>query len=236
MPDVARFFNVDPLAEDYPHNSTYAFSENRVIDNIELEGLEGEDFRFRLNQRLKGGVQARVEASAQKDASDSFMAVVRTVTPMEEIYSLFSGKDFDGNAVSTGDALSMLSLNLIPEVKVEAKAASIVAKAEIKAEAKAEAKLTSNSARREAMRQEGIPTSQQPKSQSKNASGREYSYHVPKKGGGTETKSVQQQTMDKSHKGEPHWEAGKVKTDNGTVRMNNYNRPKLENNKSKVNY
>jgi hypothetical protein len=42
------------------------------------------------------------------------------------------------------------------------------------------------------MRKEGIPTTQQPKTQSKNASGREYTYEVSKKGGGTETKSVQQ--------------------------------------------
>ncbi|MDR2204859.1 MAG: hypothetical protein LBE36_01690 [Flavobacteriaceae bacterium] len=40
MPDVGRFFNIDPLAEKYPYNSTYAFSENRVIDGRELEGLE----------------------------------------------------------------------------------------------------------------------------------------------------------------------------------------------------
>ena len=31
---------VNPLAPKYPHNSPYAFSENRVIDRIELEGLE----------------------------------------------------------------------------------------------------------------------------------------------------------------------------------------------------
>ncbi len=39
-PRVGRFFAVDPLTYKYPHNSTYAFSENRVIDGIELEGLE----------------------------------------------------------------------------------------------------------------------------------------------------------------------------------------------------
>lgn len=39
-PRVGRFFAVDPLAPKYPHNSPYAFSENRVIDCIELEGLE----------------------------------------------------------------------------------------------------------------------------------------------------------------------------------------------------
>lgn len=95
---------------------------------------------------------------------------------------------------------------------------------------------TSKAARREVMRKEGIPTSQQPKSQSKNSSGREYSYDVPKKGGGTQTKSVQQQTMDRSHQGQNHWEAGKIKTDNGTTRMTKYGRPKLDNQKSKVDY
>jgi len=39
-PRVGRFFAVDPLEKVYPHNSPYAFSENRVIDGAELEGLE----------------------------------------------------------------------------------------------------------------------------------------------------------------------------------------------------
>ena len=39
-PRLGRFLSLDPLAKDYPHNSPYAFSENRVIDGVELEGLE----------------------------------------------------------------------------------------------------------------------------------------------------------------------------------------------------
>ena len=98
--------------------------------------------------------------------------------------------------------------------------------------------LTSRAARREAMRDAGIPTSQQPVSQSRNKSGREYSYDVSAPGGGTQRMSVQQQTMDKSHPGQPHWEAGRVKIDKetGSVRMNNHGRPTLTNDKSKVNY
>ena len=42
-PRVGRFFAVDPLAYKYPWNSSYAFSENRLIDGVELEGLEFED-------------------------------------------------------------------------------------------------------------------------------------------------------------------------------------------------
>jgi hypothetical protein len=37
---IGRFFALDPLAPEYPWNSPYAFSENRLIDGIELEGLE----------------------------------------------------------------------------------------------------------------------------------------------------------------------------------------------------
>ncbi len=39
-PRVGRFFATDPLSAKFPHNSPYAFSENRVIDGVELEGLE----------------------------------------------------------------------------------------------------------------------------------------------------------------------------------------------------
>jgi len=39
-PKLGRFFAIDPLAATYPWNSPYAFSENRVVDAIELEGLE----------------------------------------------------------------------------------------------------------------------------------------------------------------------------------------------------
>lgn len=39
-PRLGRFLSIDPLSDDYPWNSTYAFSENRVIDGVDLEGLE----------------------------------------------------------------------------------------------------------------------------------------------------------------------------------------------------
>lgn len=88
------------------------------------------------------------------------------------------------------------------------------------------------------MRQAGIPTSQQPVSQSRNSSGREYRYEVPKNGGGTVPATVQEQTMDVSHLDQPHWEAGKVKVDpqTGETRMNDYGRPKIANLKGKAYY
>jgi hypothetical protein len=74
--------------------------------------------------------------------------------------------------------------------------------------------------------------------QSRNASGREYSYETPAPGGGTQRVSVQPQTLDRSHPVQAHWEAGRVKTDplTGEARMNSYGRPALSNDKSKVDY
>lgn len=39
-PQIGRFIEIDPLAEEYEYNSTYAFSENKVTNHVELEGLE----------------------------------------------------------------------------------------------------------------------------------------------------------------------------------------------------
>ncbi|OYU84256.1 MAG: hypothetical protein CFE24_07830 [Flavobacterium sp. BFFFF2] len=37
---LGRFFAYDPLESKYPHNIPYAFSENRVMDGVDLEVLE----------------------------------------------------------------------------------------------------------------------------------------------------------------------------------------------------
>lgn len=51
-PAIGRFFNVDPLAEGYVHNSPYAFSENKVVSHIELEGLEAFDAQTAFKRAL----------------------------------------------------------------------------------------------------------------------------------------------------------------------------------------
>jgi predicted chitinase len=39
-PRLVRFFSVDPVASKYPYYSPYQFSGNRLIDMVEMEGLE----------------------------------------------------------------------------------------------------------------------------------------------------------------------------------------------------
>lgn len=48
-PRIGRFLSVDPLAHNYPWNSTYAFAENDVIRSIDLVGLEKYIHIFAIN-------------------------------------------------------------------------------------------------------------------------------------------------------------------------------------------
>ena len=98
-----------------------------------------------------------------------------------------------------------------------------------------EATKSPRAARREAMRDADIPTSQQPVSQTSvktpdgTPAGRQYTYETPKPGGGTQTKSVQHSLTDSEHG--PHWEAGSVKPGGQTDSLE---RPRLTNAKVKV--
>ena len=67
-PRLGRFFAVDPLAKDFPWNSPYAFSENRLLDAIELEGLES----YQINKKV--------------DAEVYWVTLLDINTPKLEIY------------------------------------------------------------------------------------------------------------------------------------------------------
>ncbi|QTY27299.1 RHS repeat-associated core domain-containing protein [Flavobacterium sp. CS20] len=48
-PRLGRYKSLDPLARDYPWNSPFAYAENRVIDGLDLEGLEYISFHHYAN-------------------------------------------------------------------------------------------------------------------------------------------------------------------------------------------
>ncbi len=52
-PSIGRIWQVDPLAEEYTYNSTYAFQENKLGSGIELEGLE----RIKFDEILEEGTR-----------------------------------------------------------------------------------------------------------------------------------------------------------------------------------
>jgi RHS repeat-associated protein len=109
-PAIGRFMTIDPLAEDYVHNSPYAFAENKVITFVELEGLEG------VHYMDKDGVQViekNVVVLTKPTSSDNSPnknkriernnnARVSSVKNDLETYYNNNGKgisDFDGNKV-----------------------------------------------------------------------------------------------------------------------------------------
>ncbi|MFA5417570.1 MAG: RHS repeat-associated core domain-containing protein [Bacteroidales bacterium] len=65
-PRVGRFLSLDPLSNKYPYNSTYAFSENRLFDAIELEGLE-KVLLFGGNDMFSNGEVSTTLLSIQDD-------------------------------------------------------------------------------------------------------------------------------------------------------------------------
>ena len=58
-PRIGRFFAVDPLTAQYPHNSPYTFSENSTIAFVELEGLEKTWYQKAANNVLNSHFEDR---------------------------------------------------------------------------------------------------------------------------------------------------------------------------------
>ena len=116
---------------------------------------------------------------------------------------------------------------LVAEAETPARVASELGNAERVSEVAA----TGRAARREAMREEGIPTSQKPSHQMNTQGGRQYQYEVPKAGGGTLTKIVTNQLKDRNHG--PHYEAGRPKT---PQRTDPGGRLRHSNDKTKIDY
>lgn len=222
-PMLMRFMSIDPLCEKYYSTSPYAYCANNPVRYVDPTGNYVESAWDIAS--LAMGVKSFVDnvkggnvLGAVVDGVGIVLDAAATALPV----------------VPGGAGAAIKGVRAIDKAVDVAKTAD---KAVDTGKAVEKTVSTSRAARREVMRQNGIPTSQQPKTQSKNASGREYSYEVPKDGGGTEIKSVQQQTLDSSHKESPHWEAGAIKTDDwGNPKLNSYGRPKLDSNKSKVNY
>jgi len=82
-PRVGRFFATDPLESRYSFMTPYQFSSNSTIGAVELEGLEGEDIRFRQWMRSQGRVQAQsvqVEEDIKREAARTVLVEMPEVT------------------------------------------------------------------------------------------------------------------------------------------------------------
>ncbi len=87
-PRGGRFLSIDPLATEYPHNSPYAFSENRVIDGTELEGAEYLWYYQNLIKMNSGGSIVLNRKNFSSTFNDQFRTQVRTYVDANGITNL----------------------------------------------------------------------------------------------------------------------------------------------------
>lgn len=89
-PRIGRFFAIDPLAYYFPHNSPYAFSENRVLDGVELEGQEWEALgSYLYDTYVKPTVDG---ATVIKESFESFDRYMKSIPDWD-----LSGSTYDPN-------------------------------------------------------------------------------------------------------------------------------------------
>ena len=215
---LGRWFAVDPLAEKYYESSPYNYCDNNPALRIDHGGefwdviWDVANFLYDIGAAIVDHVKGDHE-QAQSHWQDAGADAVAMLIP--GIPAGVTKLRYADDVVDTAKAFNK-SENVVDVAKTAE---------------------TSRAARRESMRGANIPTSQQPIFQSKNESGWEYIYETFDPKGKIEIKSVQQQTLDRSHKEQPHWEAGSVKKDTwGNPSFNRYGRTKLKSNKSKVYY
>ena len=124
-PSIGRFFNVDPLAEDYVYNGPYNFAENRVIDGIELEGLE-----WKSVKDDDGNTNLTLNVQLYNDAglSDKQLTKIKT-TITEQFAESFSNSDenitaslvIEDVAEAKGDFLATLQEKTAEIVTIDGK-------------------------------------------------------------------------------------------------------------------
>lgn len=113
MPDVGRFFNIDPLSEKYPYNGTYNFSENRVIDGRELEGLEWVGTKYLNTSGSTQNVEYTADYKAlNNSAITNFQDKIGSAK--QGIESAWTGRDSNGISIST--SVNMAIVNSIDRV------------------------------------------------------------------------------------------------------------------------
>ena len=117
MPDIGRFFNVDPLATKYVYNSPYAFSENCVTSHVELEGLEKLAVNFTTTEPNKREYRSQDQAAQNpaKPENTTFgnSSPVNGKTSMTFTVNLGNGKVSNVDANNMSNSFLVKAFNRI---------------------------------------------------------------------------------------------------------------------------
>ena len=122
-PQTGRFWQIDPLADKFVFNSTYAFSENKVTSHFELEGLEAIDIhqyaRMGLATDSKDPAALKRNIQAFEDGyhagAPQKLGIITDFIPgvnvLKWVYQAVTGKEFfTQEKMSAGQLL----LNAVP--------------------------------------------------------------------------------------------------------------------------
>jgi hypothetical protein len=113
MPDIGRFFNVDPLADKYFYNSPYAFSENQVVAHRELEGLEKQTIKKGIIDPMENAIMPVVNdvkttvANGVEAVADGVKAVGKAISrfgPWLQSLPIAAGSDRGGKTWTTKES------------------------------------------------------------------------------------------------------------------------------------
>jgi len=84
-PRLGKFLSIDPLFRKYPGNSPYAFAENRVIEGIDLEGLEFYSVHIRENSDGSRTKLYLINYTNIKNAGDLNVETINGVGPRGDV-------------------------------------------------------------------------------------------------------------------------------------------------------
>ncbi len=103
---IGRFMSVDPIAEEYVYNSPYAFSENRVMDGRELEGLE-----WSVSRGNDGNYMATLKIQPLKNLTNEYSAITEEVKSIQDAFATQIKSSLDGRISDKN--LNTLTVNVV---------------------------------------------------------------------------------------------------------------------------
>jgi RHS repeat-associated protein len=118
--DIPVMPTVDPLAEKFYSISPYVYCYNNPIKFIDLDG--------KAPIGGPGGPMARwmPENTTSEQYQRAGKTALRYFTPIEDLYGLASGKNFEGQAYNRGEAGAYAALGVIPFSKIVGNAGKFV--------------------------------------------------------------------------------------------------------------